>query len=422
MLNKFSLYLILILSLPAFALGGETLPAENLPTLIETAVRENPELQASEARWRMFRSKIGQAGALEDPMVMLRIQNALIKRPLSFDKDPMTAKVIGISQQLPFFGKRPLREEIAEKEAETYRWSLEERKLELIRMVKENYYRLYAIDREREVVENNLALMETFISMAEIKYSVGQGVQQDIFKAQVERSKMLEMKISLEQQRTGAAAELNTLLARSADTPVGPIPDFEVKPVSATKAELLQLAEQNRPQFKTLTAQVGRGHAAQKLAKKEFFPDFTVTLEYMQREPVMEEAGDDMYSLGVTFNLPLQRGRRQAMAAEASSESTMAGAELAAVRNDADRALSALLSQLDRRLKLIGLYRDGIIPQASQSLESATISYQVNKVDFMALLDSRVTLFNYERELYESKAEYEMGRAQLEALVGKELP
>lgn len=422
MLNKFSLYLILILSLPAFALGGETLPAENLPTLIETAVRENPELQASEARWRMFRSKIGQAGALEDPMVMLRIQNALIKRPLSFDKDPMTAKVIGISQQLPFFGKRSLREEIAEKEAETYRWSLEERKLELIRMVKENYYRLYAIDREREVVENNLALMETFISMAEIKYSVGQGVQQDIFKAQVERSKMLEMKISLEQQRTGAAAELNTLLARSADTPVGPIPDFEVKPVSATKAELLQLAEQNRPQFKTLTAQVGRGHAAQKLAKKEFFPDFTVTLEYMQREPVMEEAGDDMYSLGVTFNLPLQRGRRQAMAAEASSESTMAGAELAAVRNDADRALSALLSQLDRRLKLIGLYRDGIIPQASQSLESATISYQVNKVDFMALLDSRVTLFNYERELYESKAEYEMGRAQLEALVGKELP
>jgi outer membrane protein TolC len=66
----------------------------------------------------------------------------------------------------------------------------------------------------------------------------------------------------------------------------------------------------------------------------------------------------------------------------------------------------------------VELYKGGIIPQAEQSLESAVISYRVNKVDFLTLLDGRVNLFNYERELYESQAEYMMGLARLEATVG----
>jgi outer membrane protein, heavy metal efflux system len=66
----------------------------------------------------------------------------------------------------------------------------------------------------------------------------------------------------------------------------------------------------------------------------------------------------------------------------------------------------------------VELYKGGIIPQAEQSLESAVISYRVNKVDFLTLLDGRLNLFNYERELYESQAEYMMKLAQLEAVVG----
>jgi hypothetical protein len=39
----------------------------------------------------------------------------------------------------------------------------------------------------------------------------------------------------------------------------------------------------------------------------------------------------------------------------------------------------------------------------------------------MTLLDSRMTLFNYELEYCESLADYQMKLAQLEALVGKDL-
>src|SRR6266511_2020583 len=105
----------------------------------------------------------------------------------------------------------------------------------------------------------------------------------------------------------------------------------------------------------------------------------------------------EMYSLGLTFNLPVQRARRQAAVAESGSEIRMATEELNSLKNSINSVISDLLAQLERRKKLAELYKTGILPQAGQSLESATIGYRVNKVDFLTLLDSRVTLFNYER-------------------------
>ncbi|TLN01782.1 TolC family protein [bacterium] len=404
------------------ASASETRPLEDLATMVATALSNNPELKASNARWEMFRSRIDQARALEDPMLMLKLQNWMVDEPFNSRVDPMTQRVIGISQQLPFWGKRDLRGEIASREAESYKWGVAERKLELVRMVKETWYRIYYVDRSLEIVDKNIKILDDFITLAETKYSVGQGVQQDVYKAQVERSRMLDMRITLEQQRKTLQANLNALLYRPADTPVAGIPDIEISPVSLSGKELKERASDNRPLIKGLEALIGKGDAGLKLARKENYPDFNLSFEYMQRDPIGEEQGNDMYSAGITFNLPVQRARRRAMVAEAESEKTMAAEELKALRNTIDSGVEDLLAQLDRRKKLVELYKTGIIPQAAQSLESAVIGYRVGKVDFLTLLDSRVTLFNYEREYYDSIADYQMKRAQLEALVGKELP
>jgi outer membrane protein, heavy metal efflux system len=399
----------------------ETRPAETLSQFITTALANNPDLKASDARWRMFREKVAQARSFEDPMLMLKIQNGVVTDPLNFGKEPMTSKVIGISQQIPFWGKRGLKGEIAAREADSYRWTLAERRVELTRMVKEAWYRLYYIDKSTGIIDKNIRILDDFITLAETRYAVNKGSQTDILKAQVERSKLLDMRITLEQQRRTAQANLNTLLFRPADTPVGKIPDFDITPVSLSDKDLRELAYANRPMIKTLTAQIGKGEAGLKLADKEYYPDFNVSLEYMQRDPVMGGEGYDMYSLGLTFNLPVQRGRRHAAVAEANSEIAMATEELNSLKNDINFGITDLLAQLERRRKLVELYKTGIIPQADQTLESATINYRVNKVDFLTLLDSQMTLFNYEREYYDSLADYQMKLAQLEALVGKEL-
>lgn len=400
------------------ALAEELRQTEFLPAMISTALANNPEIKSSHSRWQMFKNRIVQAGSLDDPMLMLKIQNGVVTDPLNFHKESMTTKVIGISQQLPFWGKRGLKEDIAVKDAESYRWQVEERKLELVRMVKETYYRIYFTDKSLEIIAKNISILDDFITLAETRYSVGLGVQQDVFKSQVERSKLLDMKISLEQERKSLEAALNALLFRSPDAAVGRIPDFEITPLSTPAKDLRVTAFENRPLVKSLRALIEKGEAAHRLAGKDFYPDFNVSLEYMQRDPAMGGEGLDMYSLGVTFNLPLQRARRHAMVAEADSEVRMAADEMNDLRNTIDSGISDLLAKLERRGELVTLYKTGIIPQAEQSLESATIGYRVNKVDFLSLLDSRMTLFNYERQLYESQAEYMISRAQLEAVVG----
>ncbi len=215
----FLMLLILFHMNSAMAENGR--PSEELPRLVSTALANNPELKASDARWHMFKEKIEQARSLDDPMLTLAIRNGVFTDPLNFGKEPMTGKVIELSQKLPFWGKRELRGEIAAKTAESYQWTVAERKVELERMVKEAWYRLYYIDKSIGIVDKNTKILDDFVTIAETRYSVNRGTQTDIFKAQVERSKLMDMRLSLEQQRKSEQANLNTLLYRPAETPVG---------------------------------------------------------------------------------------------------------------------------------------------------------------------------------------------------------
>jgi outer membrane protein TolC len=427
-MKNLRVFVFLLLSLSSSMTWAEDvkLPSEDLAILVKTAVANNPELKSSQSKWQMFVNRAKQASSLEDPMFMFKLQNLVAREPFSFGgSDPQTAKVIGISQQLPFWGKRAIKQEIANFEAESYKWSIEERKLELTRMVKETYYQIWAVDKFLGIIDKNLNILSDFITIAESKYSVGQGVQQDIYKAGLEKSKMVDMQITLQQQRKSLEANLNYLLYRPGTTPIGSIADFTLPQPSFTVEQLNAAALENRPQVKSLSTLINKGQASHRLAQKEFYPDFNLSFEYMFREKVdtemVKDPGYNMFTVGVTFNLPFQQEKRQSMLAESTSETSMATEEQNALKNTIAYNINDTLSQLERRRKLIELYKGGIIPQAEQSLESAIIGYRVSKVDFLTLLDGRMNLFTYERDLYESQAEYMMKLAQLEATVGTEL-
>ncbi len=396
-------------------------PSE-LTAMVEEGLAKNPELHAGQARWDMLREKAAQAGSLDDPMLMFKIQNALIKDPLAFDKEAMTGKVIGISQQIPFAGKRALARKAADQEAEAERWQFEERRIELTRMIKENYYRIYYVDQSLPIVARNIQVLDDLIRFTETMYGVGKALQQDVLKAQVERSKMEDMQIALRQQRRSLAAAFNSLLYRPAENDLPTVRNVTMAPLSASIDELANVAQEKRPLIKGLAAQVEKGKTSQALAQKEYYPDFNVAFEYMQRDPVMDEPGDDMYSLGVTFNLPINRQRRHAMVAEAMAETNMATQELNMLRNTIRQNIADSLARLERSRRMAELYQTAIIPQATGALDAAMAAYRVGKADFMNVLDSRMALFNYERQYFEAVTEHQMVLAQLEGVVGVTLP
>jgi outer membrane protein TolC len=395
---------------------------EGLDALVTLAMKNNPEVRASEARWQMLAERVRQAGVLEDPMMMMRIQNAFIRDPLNFGRDPMTAKVIGISQKLPFYGKRDLMREEAGFEAEAERWVVEERRIELRRMVKETWYQMYLTDRSMETVTGTASLLDDLIRLAESMYGVGKTGQQEIFMAQLERSKMEEMRIGLEQKRRSLAASLNTLAYRPVETAIPVIAKISLPPVSLSAAELERLALVHRPALKTLQAKIDKTDASAKLAEKEFYPDVTVSLEYMQREPAMDTPGDDMYGAQLSFNLPIQQNWRHAKIAESQAEKRMATQELAVLRNKIQLAINDSLAQLERSRKLTHLYDKGILAQAASVVESAMAAYRTDKAKFTEVMASRIALFNFEREYHGAVADHQMQLAVLEGVVGIPLP
>lgn len=415
--------LLLCLSLsPVVAAESPASDEGDLEQLIEFALTNNPELKASEERWQITVNKAAQAGVLEDPMLMLKIQNGLIRDPFDFNRDATTAKVIGLSQTVPVFGKRELLRQGALREADAERWRTEERRIELRRMVKETWYRISLVDRAVEILEKNIASLDDLLRFSETMYGVGQGLQQDVLKAQLDRSKMEEMRINLQQQRRSLASNLNSLVYRPVDTALPVIPPAVITPLLLDQSSLENLADDHRPALKALAAQIEKAQVNRKLADKEFYPDFTFSLEYMQIDEGMESAGDDMYTASVSFNLPVQRERRYAMVAEAGAENRLLLEERNVLRNQIRLALADSLAVLERNQRMAALYKEGLLSQAASVLEATTTSYRAGKTDFMKVLDSQMALFNLEREYHQAVAEYQMQLAILEGLVGTALP
>ena len=416
----------LLLCLPLSpAVAAESPAADDqgdLEQLVEFALANNPELRASEERWRMTVEKAAQAGVLDDPMLMLELQNGLIRDPLNLNRDAATAVVIGLSQTVPYFGKRDLQRQGAQQDTEVDRWRLEERRIELRRMVKETWHRIALVDRSREVLAKNIAALDDLLRFSETMYGVGQGQQQDVLKAQLERSKMEDMGIRLQQERLSLLASLNSLLYRPTETTLPVLPAIPNVPLQLDQTELEELADSHRPALKAIAAQLDKAAIGRDLAGKEFFPDFTFSFEYMLIEEGEESAGDDMYTASLSFNLPVQRARRHAMVAEAAAEQRMLLEERKVLRNQIRKEVADSLAVLDRSDRLAALYNDGILAQAGSVLDATIAAYRAGQTDFMKVLDSRMALFSLELEYHKAVAEYRMQLAALEAIVGVQLP
>ena len=393
-----------------------------LAGLVAEVLAANPEIKADQAGWDVYREQARQAGVLEDPMLMARLQNLLIRDPLSFDRDSTSAKVIGISQKLPFFGKRALARQAAEQEAKAAEWQVAERRLELAGLVRELWPQLLLVDQSLLIVARNIAALDDLARLGETRYGAGRGEAGEVIGAQLERARMEELRISLQQQRRSLTATLNALRLQPATTPIIPAAALELNAPALEPTPLEQLAFEKRPSLQALAAREETERVRQRQAEREFFPDFTLSVEYMQRESsAMDQNGFDMYSAGISFNLPLQQDRRHAKNAEALAGQRRARAEQEALRSRIRFGIADGLARLESARQRAELYRQGLIPQAEHALAAALAAYRAGRGEFRPVLDSRAALFNFQRQHLAAIAEHQIELARLTTLIGAEL-
>ena len=391
----------------------------SLQALVAEALEQNPEIKAMRRGFDMMRARVPQAKALPEPMLSYGYAgNAAFVPPFDIQKgDPASARMLSFTQEVPYPGKLTIKGKMANVEAEAEWWNYEQVRLNVVAEVKDAYYDLFYLHKAIETVTKNRGLVEKFARIAEAGYSVGKGFQQDVLKAQVEISKLTDQLTVLEQRKQTAEARINSLLYREPETPVGRPEEIRPREFTHSLAELNEAALTNYPALKAQRRKIDREQYGVELARKDFYPDFTVGLTYFNR-PGMPE----MYGVNVGVKIPLYFWQKQRPAV---AEAT-AGAR--AERERLENATSLLFFRVkDRYLAvttaqlLLKLYGTTIIPQSSLSLESAIAGYEVGKVDFLTLLDNLVTLLNYELGYYEQLSNQEKAIAALEPFVGVNL-
>jgi outer membrane protein TolC len=412
--------LLVFLTTPDPALSQPAKAPLNVGQLVEEAIENNPEILAAKRRWEVFREKVPQASAFEDPMLGFGIVN--LPTNFSFRDEDMTMKEVSISQKLPFPGKRPLMREIAEKEAEAVSKEIEDRVIRVIKDVKTSYFDLSHVYRAREVTQRNKQIFETLAKIAETRYGTGEGIQQDVLKAYVEISRMADELIMLDQKRVALEAKLLSLLNRPQSSPMGEPEELIFRKFSFTLEELQSVALDSNPALKAMRTMIEAKEKAHKLAKLDYYPDFNFKFAYGQRDSGPEMGRRDLLTGMVEVNIPIFYDSKQSRkVAETSADIQALQAQYGTMKNEILYMIVSMASMLHRTERQVELYKTGIIPQAGIQVKSALSAYTVNKVDFMTLLDSQMTLYRYELEYHEALTEYEKNLSTLEMAVGKRL-
>ena len=419
-----AVHMKLLFALACLALAAPVASQETgdplLSALLKEALANNPELLATQRELDAARSRVAPAEALDDPMLEAGLLN-VPTGSFSLNKEDMTMKMIGLTQRLPYPGKRGLRRELAERDAASVGHNLREAGNRVRRDVKVAYFDLALVHESQRLAQKNLQVLETLSSIAESRYAVGQTSQADVLKAQTQRARMQEELLKLGRERPALEAELNRALGRSGAAAIQPAP-LRLHEATLDADELRFMARDGRPQLLAQQSMVQRNLKALELARKDYYPDFDVRFSYGQRDNFEAMKREDLISLTVAINLPLWRkDKREPRVAEAEAMREQASSMYQARANETEAMLRQQIAAAEQSLRAARLYEAALLPQARLAADASLAAYRVGRVDFFTLLDSQMTVFSAEVGYAASLASRSKALAEIELLTGRDL-
>ncbi|MDD5265503.1 MAG: TolC family protein [Methylococcales bacterium] len=402
-----------------------TLLDESILTLnlaIEHALAGNPSLGEIKARAEAMATIPEQVGSLPDPTVNLGLLNVPTSS-FNLHQEDMTMLEMGVSQAIPFPGKLALREKIAEQEALAAADSVDEARLRLAREVKLSWWRLFYYDRALYQLNESEHFFQQLIDIAQAKYKVGSGTQQDVLLAQLELSKLKSEKLELTGLRHTQDARFNALLDRAPEMPVRIPAEAEFKLPVIVESALQDKALQSRPLFAQHRKMLDAAKSKVDLAHQDFYPDFTVGGGYAYRQNTQSgQSRSDFVSVQLSMNVPIYANHKQAKAVDQRQSELLQ--EQYALQDEHHKIQAEIASKAidyqQTKEKLLLLEHE-IIPQAQQAVNSLMAGYQVSQTNFTDLLRTQLSFFQYQTQYWQALTNTQQILAELSAEVGEEL-
>jgi outer membrane protein TolC len=418
-MNVVSLTATLVLATAFSAFGQE--PAASTPTslsqLLAEAGANNPQISAADHGARAARQVLLQMTTLPDPKFTYQQLSVGSPKPFAGYTNSDFAYIgVGASQELPYPGKLRARGDVAERDADTKQAEVEVTKTSIADAVKADYLQLAYLQQTLGILRQNESVLDQLIQDATAHYQVGQGMQQDVLQAQVNRTKIVK-EITMHHQLMGhTQAHLKGLLSRDQGSPDMVTEDLIATPLQRTSDELLAMVRQNNPQIQVDASSIRRQEAQLASAKREGKPDFEVGYIYQNTDRKYR----DYYMFTFDVRFP-RRARVNAQIAEATErrsgwEQTLnehLQQQLAEVQEGYVKATS------DE--ELLKEYREGLIPQSDAAYRATLSAYASNREPFIHVLSYFTDLLSLKLEYAQTLVDHEAALAHLETLTGATL-
>lgn len=356
-----------------------------LTGLLRESLALRPELRQADALVRAERERVPQAGALQDPVLTLGIQNDGFKS-LEIGSMETSYWQVMVTQPLPWPGKRGRRTDVAAAGVRLSEAALDRVRLTVEADVRRAYLALVLVRDRLALLTKLEALWTKAEALARIRYESGDGAQSDILRAQLERNRLRQRRWTLEAEERSRLLEVNRLRGQPLDAPLpaqASIVALGLPPVPGAQ-EALADAEQRSPELLLARLQTEKAGRQVELARSERFPDLAVSLGLMPRGSL-----PPMWQASVSVNLPVFSGAKQSRAV-AESE-----ARAAASAGGAEAVLQLLRLRVRERLALLEslvesarIYRDGLLIQSQATADSTLSQYRVGRVTFASVLEA----------------------------------
>jgi outer membrane protein TolC len=408
---------------PAAASPQEAAPAPlPLSWCLERAADANPHVAADAASAEAALQRITPAGAWEDPRIGYEASNVPVGR-WDFSSTPLSGHQFRAAQKIPFPGLLGSRKAAARAAADAAGSDLAARRIEVAAQGERAWAELGFAQRALEITGHNLELLRQLVEIAEVRYRVGSGLQQDVLRAHLELTTLLQQQLRRRAAIERAGAALAALLDLPPDVGLPRTAALAESAARPSLADLLDRAETRSPQLRAVAARVEEVERRRRAAELEGYPDFDLSAGYRVRQDVAGDAvnGDDFVHAGVTIRLPVNRAKWRARVAEQDALLRRARANQRAVLASLRDRVRSSYAELVRADEEHVLIESGLLPQARQSLESSRAGYEVGRVDFPSLMDIQIRLLDAELRLVRAAVDRRTAFAVLEAAVGEDL-
>ncbi len=389
----------------------------NLQALIDKALKNNPEILASESKALAYKFRIPQTKSLPDPMFMFGYQNEGTRNLYTFGDEMAVDSqwMFSVSQMFSFPGKLDIKGEMAASDAETQAAASEGIKLRAILRVKELYYDLFLVYKNIDLIKERTMLFSMIEDAAIARYSSGMAPQQEVIMAQTEKYMLLEREEMEKQRIQSLEAMLNSAVGRDVNLPIGRPAELSRTVFPYSINELIMISNENSPDIKARRKMIAAAEARVHMAKREYYPDFTINASYFARSSRFP----DMWSLTTAVNIPLFYKTKQRQAVlEAEASLSEAKYEIEATKLMLSSAIRDNYSMFKTSEKLMELYKKGLIPKTYQDFESSLAGYVAGRIEAITVISRLKYLIELEALYLAQLVAREKAVARIEAIAG----